>query len=86
MKAVVLHQTGPAKSAFRIEERTVPNPDDGQALIRVAAFGLVSAFDSASPFNLYADSFDPLEPFRARNQTWGTKSNGRREIATSAWD
>ena len=40
MKAVVLTQIGPASSSFRVEDRAVPNPEVGQVLIRIKAFGL----------------------------------------------
>ena len=40
MKAVVLTQTGKARSAFQVEDRPIPKPENGQVLIQVRAIGL----------------------------------------------
>ena len=40
MKAVVLTQIGPAKSALQLEDREIPKLNDGQVLIRIKSFGL----------------------------------------------
>ncbi|KAG9022393.1 hypothetical protein FRB95_014828 [Tulasnella sp. JGI-2019a] len=39
MKAVVMHATG-GPEALRLEDRPIPNPTDGEVLIRVKAFSL----------------------------------------------
>ena len=57
MKAVLLMQTGPARSSFKVEDRTIPKPEAGQVLIRIKAFGL-----NHSELSTRLGEFNPIGP------------------------
>lgn len=57
MKAVVLTQTGPAISCFKVEDRPIPKPEAGQVLIRIKAFGL-----NHSELSTRLGEFNPIGP------------------------
>lgn len=57
MKAVVLTQTGSAKASFKVEDRPVPQPQEGQVLIQIKAFGL-----NHSELSTRLGEFNPIGP------------------------